>query len=76
MSKINDGGPAFPCEQHETQDGTWNQTFDPGMSLHAYIATMALQCLVDQWDDHAEAAKYAVAYADALIAELSKGAKP
>jgi hypothetical protein len=35
---IDDGGCAFPAEQHETQDGRWNQTFDPGMTLRDYAA--------------------------------------
>ena len=38
----NDGGPAFPSEQHETQDGTWNQTYCPGMSLRDYFAGQAM----------------------------------
>ena len=29
----DDGGRAYPSEQQETQDGCWNQTFDPGMSI-------------------------------------------
>jgi len=29
---------AFPGEQHETQNGNWNQTFDPGMTLRDYFA--------------------------------------
>lgn len=32
---------AFPAEQHETQDGNWNQTFDPGMTMHDYFAAHA-----------------------------------
>ena len=43
MSTINDGGPAFPYEQHETQDGTWNQTTERGMSLRDYFAASALK---------------------------------
>lgn len=46
MNEPNDGGMAFPCEQHETLDGTWNQTFDPGMSLRDWFAGMALQGLL------------------------------
>ena len=41
-----EGGPAFPCEQHECQDNTWNQTFNPGMSLRDWFAGMALQGLL------------------------------
>lgn len=37
----NTGGPAFPAEQHETNDGNWNQTFDPGMTLRDYFAAHA-----------------------------------
>ena len=38
----NDGGTAFPSEQSECQDNTWNQTFDPGMSLRDWFAGQAL----------------------------------
>lgn len=31
--KIDTGGPAFPSEQGHIPDGTWNQTYDPGMTL-------------------------------------------
>jgi hypothetical protein len=41
-SLSNDGGSAFPCEQGHCPDGTWNQTFDPGMSLRDYFAAQAL----------------------------------
>ena len=40
---IKDGGPAFPCEQGRGPDGTWNQTFDSGMTLRDYFAGKALQ---------------------------------
>ena len=36
------GGPAFPSEQGECQDGTWNQTYNSGMSLRDYFAGQAL----------------------------------
>ena len=80
MSTINDGGPAYPVPPDhvvEMQNGrgfasNWGMGPQNGMSLRAHIATLALQRLVGQWDDHAEAAKDAVAYADALIAELQK----
>ena len=38
--------PAFTNEQHQNQDGTWNQTFEPGMSLLEYYAGQALQGLM------------------------------
>ena len=34
--KIGDQ-PAFPSEQHETNDGTWNQTYDPGMTYRQWL---------------------------------------
>lgn len=40
MSKET-GGPAFPCEQHETQNGEWNQSFESGMTLRDYFAVNA-----------------------------------
>lgn len=42
MSK-DTGGAAFPCEQHETQDGRWNDSFEPGMTLRDYFAAKAMQ---------------------------------
>lgn len=41
MAKPNDGGPAFPGQQGHLPDGTWNQTFDPGMSLRDCFAVLA-----------------------------------
>lgn len=29
----SDGGPMYPGEQGMLPDGTWNQTWDPGMSV-------------------------------------------
>lgn len=36
--KGKDGGPAFPSEQGECADATWNQTYHPGMSLRDWFA--------------------------------------
>jgi len=41
MSKKTDGGPAFPGEQGHTPSGTWNQTFEPGLTLRQWYATFA-----------------------------------
>jgi hypothetical protein len=49
--QIKDGGPAFPCEQHEAQDNTWNQTFESGMTLRDYFAARALPAIYkDYWE--------------------------
>ena len=44
--------PAFPSEQGTHQDGTWNQTYDPGMSLRDYFAGQALAGLCSAQDSH------------------------
>ena len=70
MKKIDHGGPAYPCEQGETQDGTWNQTFEPGMTLRQWYAGKALAFLGDSnsTGEVAEVAFYAFKVADAMIA--------
>ena len=40
-----DGGPAFPSAQPECLDGTWNQTFQWGLSIRDYFAGEALKGL-------------------------------
>ena len=69
------GGSAFPSEQHETQDNTWNQTFDPGMSLRDYFAAAALQGLLaasaTNWNVAQRVAK-AFEVADAMLIERAK----
>ena len=34
----NDGGSAFPGSQPELQDGTWDQQWDPGMTMRQWYA--------------------------------------
>lgn len=75
-AQIKDGGPAFPCEQHETQDGLWNQTFESGMTLRDYFAAHA-PAPPDWWiegypssslDEHGKLiAEWNWAYADAML---------
>jgi hypothetical protein len=43
MNAPLDGGPAFPTEQGHNPDGTWNQTYESGMTLRDWFAGMALQ---------------------------------
>ena len=48
----DDGGPAFPSDQGHIPEGTWNQTYDPGLSLRDYMA-IHLACpdkAVDSYD--------------------------
>ena len=42
----DNGGPAFPSEQTETQDGCWNQTYEAGMTLREYAALQALPAII------------------------------
>lgn len=65
MTKIKDGGPAFP------HDGQVDYT--GGMTLRDYFAAKAMQGLLaadpdTRWDDY-DCAKYAYAQADAMLAE-------
>lgn len=75
----DDYGAAFPCQQLETQDGTWNQTYDPGMSLRDYFAAKAMQGMLaypgdtmrGSWHNNSaphEVASAAYEYADAMLA--------
>lgn len=43
---MDENPPAFPSEQHECQDGAWNQTYQSGMSLRDYFAGQALAGIV------------------------------
>ena len=74
--EIRDGGPAFPCEQHESQAGTWNQTFQWGMSLRDWFAGMAMSGRLShpQNCDHSDrdTAQRAYGLADAMLAEREK----
>jgi hypothetical protein len=83
MSYPKEGGSAFPSEQGQTQDGTWNQTFDPGMSLRDYFAAKAIGCFpLDQADvaklqagiapQHQAVAKFCYALADAMLSERDR----
>ena len=42
----DNGGVVYPSEQGECQDGTWDQTYDPGMSLWDYFMGQAMQGMI------------------------------
>lgn len=74
MSAPNDGGPAFPAEDDD-------MNFTTGMTLRDYFAAKAMAAIITaEWDynymriTNQSAAREAVNFADALIAELAKGA--
>jgi len=63
--------PAFPSEQGETQDGTWNQTYSSGMSMRDYFAAKAMQMKfgsINQTMPMHEMAQVCYQMADAMIA--------
>ena len=77
----NDGGPAFPMDEHNEQGARIQAT--SGMSLRAYIATATLQSLItgssntfslgqNEEINNKRFSKAACIIADALIAELAK----
>ena len=74
-NKIDDGGPAYPCENQRFADSR------PGMSLRDKFAGDALQCLKNSWDSCVcggstfsvqEIANKAYEIADAMIAARKK----
>ncbi len=82
----NDGGPAFPGEQGHIPDGTWNQTWESGMSLRDWFAGQAVKswiiALVARRDEPGysdngvldSATMLAYATADAMLAERDQEA--
>jgi len=78
MTKKDDGGPAFPGEQSETQDGAWNPTFEQGMSIRDVFAKEAMRVLAYDWQKEVAEGIYnnfaqdCYLLADAMIKERAK----
>ena len=74
MEKINDGGPAFPALRETENPAIPLVMASGGMSLRAWFAGQALAGMssVLNPDSYSMVARIAVAYADALIAELEQ----
>lgn len=78
---INDGGSAFPIRAVFFPDGRIYEEGARGMTLRDYFAAKALQgqlaysieAASTYQGDHAEVAKQAYKYADAMLAERAKG---
>jgi hypothetical protein len=79
---MSDNPPAFPSEQHETRDGSWNQTYCPGMSLRDWFAGQALMGVGQEYLHrngfhgdtlHQNLAIHAYRIADAMLAERARG---
>lgn len=75
--------PAFPSEQGTTPEGTWNQTYSPGMTLRQWYAGMALPSVIMRCsgDTRREGesteemfARIAFANADAMLAQEAREA--
>jgi len=70
MSKINDGGPAFPLEHDGMRGVSIVRVYDPGMTLRDWFAGQALRA---RWSDGSpmsaeDAAQFAYQLADAMLA--------
>lgn len=80
---INDGGPAFPCEQGYIPERGWNQTFCPGLTVRDYFAAHAPEMSDQWWEDAMDEglhwaqadASWRYFHADAMLAEREKGAR-
>lgn len=73
MSKIDNGGPAFPKAGHEWEQGQWVPAqADDGMSLRDYFAAAALQGMLAEngggTKNNTELAAVAYSVADAMLA--------
>jgi hypothetical protein len=65
MSKLNDGGPAFPLQIVEN--------YQEGMSLRDYFAAKAMQTWMTEYQASDESvAEWAYRTADAMLAEREK----
>jgi len=71
MSKINDGGPAFPLEHDGMRGVSIVRVYDPGMTLRDWFAGQALQIAMQSFGPDA-AAEEAYMYADAMIARRAE----
>lgn len=81
MSKLNDGGPAFPVNHNKTVDEFLAHS---GMTLRDYFAAKALNGLLSQLNDDVgigpapdkQLSRLAYWYADAMLAEREKEHTP
>lgn len=70
MSKINDGGPAFPVDVFSNEGGEYIR--EGGMTLRDYFAAKAMQAIVSHDPTFVKqfldlSAQDAYAYADAML---------
>lgn len=78
MSKIDDGGPAFPeSAAHLRSQPQFEVVSRPGMSLRDYFAAAALTSLLSTPDKigestYATAAQLSYRFADAMLTERAK----
>ena len=72
----DDGGPVYPSEQGHIPNGTWNQTYESGISRRDWLAGLAMQGLlsnperIESFVEEASCAAYRLA--DAMINESNK----
>ena len=73
MSKINDGGPAFPRPAGDFNGSRHGNGAQTGMTLRDYFAAKAMQEMVNEYDDFDFMAQTAYAMADAMLKAREKG---
>jgi hypothetical protein len=73
---IDDGGPVYPSAQPHCPDGSWNQTYEPGVTLRDHFAGQAMPAIISGWIESIPApgetwdgmiARLAYEVADAMI---------
>lgn len=76
MTDKPENPPAFPWNQHQNEDGTWDQDGEQGMTLRDYFAAESLGGFLSHPECTASSpendAKWAYKYADAMLKERSK----
>ena len=76
MEHTNANSAAFSCEQGTDPNGSWNQTFEPGLTKREYFAAMALQGVLASMTEDTyhplTAARNAVEAADELLKRLEQ----
>lgn len=75
--KIPNGGPAFPSDEIEINEGHWEGRYQirqqfPGMSLRDYFAAAALTALLTNTISTVSAVAASYRIADTMLAEREK----
>jgi hypothetical protein len=78
MSEIKNGGPAFPVQTSDSENGhqcTPNEWKFPGMSLRDYFAAKAMQAIIRDYNQFSHVASDSYQIADAMLVERERTKK-